>query len=154
MIKIKDKFSFGMLASACANIPINILDYIFYSLDINKHHMWHIAASAYFKKADVKTIPALVTGAISDYSNAGMMGSVILYLLYFTDTEYSGLKGLSVGAAWWLLSFGVILRSKVSRIDPDDAGTNLYHLAEHLLLGFLIAKIIDKYGQEILKDNK
>ena len=154
MIKIKDKFTLGVLASACANIPINILDYIFYSVDINKHHMWHIAASTYFKKEDVKTIPALVTGAVSDYSKAGIMGSVILYLLYFTDTEYSGLKGLSVGALWWLFGFGVILRTKVSRIDPDDPGTNLYHLTEHLLLGFLIAKFIDKYGQELLRENK
>ena len=151
MIKIKDKYTFSILASILANIPINILDYIFYYIGINKFHMWHIAASAYFKITEVDTIPALIIGAISDYSTAALMGILIMYLLFFTGTEYYWIKGISVGSAWWLFAFGVILRTKVGRIDPIDSGTNLYHIFEHLLLGALIAWIIKKYGKQLLK---
>ena len=150
MIKSKDKYSFAILAAVIANIPINILDYIFYALDINQYHMWHIAASSYFKTQDTGTIPALITGAITDYSTASIIGIAIIYLLYFTGTEYFWLKGLSIGAGSWLFAFGFILRKHVSRIDPVDPGTNLYHIAEHYLLGFLIAWIITKYGSELL----
>ena len=153
MIKPKDKYSFAILAAILANIPINILDYIFYILDINQYHMWHIAASAYFKAKDTGTIPALITGAITDYSTASIFGLIIIYLLYFTGTEYYWLKGLSVGALSWLFSFGIILREHVSRIDPVDPGTNLYHVAEHYLLGLLIAWIIAKYGKELLTND-
>jgi len=152
MIKIKDKYSFGILASVLANIPINILDYFFYLIDINEYHMWQIAASAYFKVEATHTIPALITGAITDYSTAGIMGLSILYLLYFTGTEHFWLKGLSIGAIWWLFSFGVILRTKIGRIDPIDPGTNLYHIAEHFFLGFFIAWIINKYGKKVLEE--
>ena len=151
MVKINDKYAFGIFASIIANIPINILDYFFYSIDINKYHMWHIAASAYFKVADTDTIPGLITGAFTDYFTASIMGVTIIYLLYFTGTEYFWLKGLSVGAGWWLFAFGVILRSKIGRIDPIDPGTNLYHIFEHVSLGILIAWIINKYGKRILK---
>ena len=150
MIKITDKYSFAVFASLIANIPINILDFIIYKLGINKYLMWHIAASAYFKKSDVHTIPALITGAATDYITAGLMGVPIFYLLYWTGKDYFWLKGISIGGFWWLTAFGVILRCKVARIDPVDASTNLYHLSEHILLGFLTALIIVKYGSDLL----
>lgn len=153
MIKPKDKYSFAIFAAVLANIPMNILDYIFYTLDINQYHMWHIAASSYFKVKDTGTIPALITGAITDYSAASIIGIAILCLLYFTGTDYFWLKGLSVGAGSWLFAFGIILRRHVSRIDPVDPGTNLYHITEHYLLGLLIACIIVKYGADLLTND-
>lgn len=152
MFNIKDKYFLGVIASILANIPINILDYIFYTLDINQYHMWQIAASAYFRIQDVNTVPALIVGAISDYSTAIIMGVAIVYLLSITGTDYFWAKGLSLGLTGWLFAFGIILRMKIGRIDPIDAGTNLFHVAEHMLLGILIAWIVTKYGQEALTE--
>ena len=154
MLKIKDKYTFSIIASLIANIPINILDFIFYKLDFNNYLMWHIAASAYFKKADVHTLPALIIGGATDYFTAGLMGIPIFYLLYWTGSDYYWFKGISIGGFWWLTAFGVILRSQVARIDPVDASTNLYHISEHLLLGFLIAWLIVKYGSDLLVEQK
>lgn len=77
MITIKDRYSFGIISGALANILINLLDFIFYSIGINKYHMWQIAASAYFEIEDTQTIPALIIGAVSDYSTVALMGVVI-----------------------------------------------------------------------------
>ena len=151
MISINDRYSFGIISGIFANLLNNILDYIFYLIGINKYHMWQIAASAYLKIEDTKTIPALIIGAISDYSTAALMGVSIIYLLYFTGSENFWLKGMSIGGMWWLFAFGVILRAKIGRIDPIDIGTNLYHAAEHLLFGIIVAFIIVKYGKKLLQ---
>lgn len=113
--------------------------------------MWHIAASAYFKISDVHTLPALITGAINDYFIASAMGVAIIYFLYLTGTDFFWIKGASIGGAWWLFAFGIVLRTKIGRIDPTDPGTNLYHITEHLLLGILIAWLITKYAKEVLE---
>ncbi|ADL13053.1 hypothetical protein [Acetohalobium arabaticum] len=152
MFNIKDKYFSGIMTGILINIPINILDYIFYLLNINQYHMWQIAASAYFRIQDVDTVPALIVGAISDYSTAILLAITIVYLLSITGTDYFWAKGLSVGGIWWLFAFGVMLRIKIGRIDPIDAGTNLYHVSEHMLFGVLVAWIITKYGQEALAE--
>lgn len=149
MIKIKDKYTFGIIAGVLANIPITILDYIFYLIGINKYQMWQIAASVYLNNTN--TIAALIIGIFTDFSVVSMMGIVVIYLLYFTGTEYYWLKGLSMGAVGWVFAFGVFLRTQIVRIDPVDAGTNFYHVVEHLLLGVLIAWISVKYGKRILE---
>lgn len=146
MIEIKDKYTLAIAATLIANTIKSIIDYSLYLFNITEHSIYHIAASAYFSVADTRTIPALIVGIFTDYAVAMILGLLIVYVLYYTSSDYFWLKGISVGLLSWLLVFGIILRIKVGRIDPVDPATNLVNLVEHLLLGALIAFFIVKYG--------
>lgn len=62
MFEIKDNFFLGVFAAFIANLIDNIFDWIMYAFNLSKYHAWHIAASAYFPKDKVDTIPALIVG--------------------------------------------------------------------------------------------
>mgnify|MGYP006270922929 CR=1 FL=1 len=147
MIEVKDKYTLSIVATLIANTIKNIIDYSLYVLDITEHSIYQIAASAYFSVADTRTLPALIVGIFTDYAVAMILGLLIVYVLYYTSSDYFLVKGISVGLLSWLLVFGIILRMKVGRIDPVDPATNLVNLIEHLLLGALIAFFIVKYGK-------
>jgi len=139
---INDLFIAGALSGIIANIPINIFDYILYRLKINKIFIWHISASAFVEKKDIKNITGLFIGAVDDYTMAAIKGVFIAYLLYFTGTEFYIIKGIGAGLFFWLCFFGIILRLKIARIDPVEPATNLTHLTWHILLGGLTAWLI------------
>ena len=148
---ITDKFFLGVISGILANIIENIYNYTSYFFNLTKYFIWHIAASAYFQIPDVKTMPALVVGMFTDYAIAAGMGIATVYLLYLTGEDFWFVKGLSVSSLSWLFVFGIILRLKIGRIDPIDAGTNLVNLIGHILLGILIPFIIIKLGEDTVK---
>lgn len=150
MKAILDKYTLAIVATLIANTIKNIVDYGFYLLNITEHAIYHIAASAYFSVEDTRTIAAGIVGIFTDYAVAMILGLIIMYVLYYTSSDYFWVKGLSVGLLSWLLVFGMMLRMKVGRIDPIDPGTNVVNLTEHLLLGVLIAFLIVKYGRKSL----
>ncbi|ACB85872.1 hypothetical protein [Natranaerobius thermophilus] len=143
---IDDIFTLGLLSGVVANIPINILDYFLYRLGINKIFIWHISASAFVEKKDIKTSAGLFIGAINDYILAGFKGVTVSYLLYFTSPSFYLIKGVSVGLFFWLLFFGIILRSNIARKDPVEPTTNITHMTWHILLGGLSALLIILLG--------
>ncbi len=145
--KIKDKFFVGVLAGILANATENIFNYLGYYTGFSKYFIWHIAASAYFPITEVKTTPALIIGMFTDYTVAAGLGVITVYLLYLTGNDYYLFKGLLVSGFAWLFVFGVVLRTKIGRIDPTDSGTNLINLGGHILLGLLISIIIIKIGE-------
>ncbi|NLI93993.1 MAG: hypothetical protein GX434_17890 [Peptococcaceae bacterium] len=146
MIRIKDKVILGIAAGTLANIIVSVIDIIFYKLNVNKYIHFHIAASAYFLESDVHTLPALIVGIISDFTIAAFLGILIVYILFVTGTDYFYLKGLIVVLVFWLFIYGIILRLKIARIDPIDAGTNLVHLSTHIMLGLITSWFIKKHG--------
>lgn len=146
MINIKDKITLGAAAGILANLITSIIDIVLYKLNINKFIHFHIAASAYFPVRDVNTLPALIIGGISDFTVAAVFGVIIVYILFLTGTDYFYVKGLMVSLLYWLLLYGMILRLNIARIDPTDPGTNLVHLATHIILGLLISWIVTKHG--------
>lgn len=151
MTEIKDKFFLGAVAGVIVNIPLNILDYILYKLNISQYHIWHIAASVYFPKSQVITLPALIVGMLTHFILVAILGIAILYLLYYTGTDYYWAKGLAFSMIAWLFIFGIVLQMKISRINPVDFGTNLTHIGAHIIFGILVAWVIVTYGKEALE---
>ncbi len=158
MVKIQDKLTLGVAAGILSNFVVEIIDYVFYLLGVNKWHHFHIAAATYFKLSDANTLPAIIIGAINDFSIAAILGIFIIYILYYTGTDYFYVKGIGVTIVFWLLIYGMLLRFGVSRINPTDPGTNSVHLAVHIILGFLTSWIIVKHGiphdKKILKEHE
>ena len=147
---IKDKFFLGVFAAFIAELIDNSYDWIMYAFDMNKYHEWHIAASTYFPISKLHTIPALIVGCVADFTIAAILGVIIVYLLYWTGIDFYMIKGIGVTLCAWLIIFGAILRMKIGRIDPVDAGTNLEHLADHILLGILMSLTAVKFGKQLL----
>ena len=139
---INDVFTASAVAGIVANIPVVILSYVLYRLNINKVFVWHIAATMFIENKDVNTAPGIILGAISDFVVAGFKGVIIGYLLYFTGFSFYLFKGLTVSLLFWILVFGFILRMKITGWDPVDPATNLVHLAWHIILGLLTAYFI------------
>jgi hypothetical protein len=146
MIKIKDKLTLGIAAAIIANIIVSIIDLVCYKLNINQFNRFQIAASPYFQVPDVDTIPAIIVGIIADFSVAAFFGVIMVYILFYTGADFYYVKGLFVALIFWLILYGIVLRLNIARIDPVDPGTNLVHLAIHLILGLLTAWIITKHG--------
>jgi len=152
MVKVKDKVALGTIAGILSNVIVTIIDIVFYKLDVIKFLHFHIAASVYFPISEVHTLPALIVGAIADFTLAAYLGVIIVYTLFYTGTDYSYVKGLGIVFAFWLFIYGIIERLNIARIDPTDPGTNLVHLAIHIILGLLTSWIIVKHGIPLNKN--
>lgn len=146
MIKVKDKITLGIIAGILSNIFVSIIDILCYKLNISQFIHIHIVASAYFPVSDIHTIPALIVGTISDFIIAAFFGVMIVYVLFFTGTDFLYVKGLFFVLVYWLMIYGLIRRLNIARIDPTDPGTNLVHLAIYILLGLLTSWLIAKHG--------
>ncbi len=148
MILINDKFFLGFIAGFLGNIIENVFNYLAFTLHFSKHHIWHIAASAYFPIDKTKDYTAVIVGMYTDYIIGCSAGVLIVFLLYYTSTKYYVLKGIAITSFFWLFIFGIILRSKVGRIDPIDSGTNLTNMFGHIFLGIAISFFIIKLDKK------
>lgn len=146
--KIDDKITLGVVSSIIGTLLLGVVDYIAFMLNLEKWQLINIAASAYFKVDDVGTLPALFVGGITHLANAGLLGVIICYILYYTGIDFYWLKGIGVSLMFWLFAYGVVLRTHIGRIDPTGAFTNVSHILFHIIGGWLIAYLIIKLAKE------
>ena len=118
-LKFDDKITLGVVSGLIGALLLGIIDYIMFVLDLEKWQLLNIAASAYFKVEDVGTIPALFVGGITHLANAGLLGVIICYVLYYTGIDFYWLKGIGVSLMFWLFAYGVILRANIGRMIPQ-----------------------------------
>lgn len=145
MFKTKDKYSLGIFLGLIANTIRVAFDYIAYYFNLTKYVPFHIASATFLPKSKVNSFLGLTIGIFGDYSVAAFFGLTIVYLLYYTGSEYSWIKGISIGLLYWLLLFGMGLQFGLSRINPSDFGTNLTFFVNHILLGIVVVWIIKQY---------
>ena len=146
-----DRYFTGAMTAILLSFPFSIFDYLSYRFGFHNYPIWQIAASAYFHKSDVTSISAFVVGMITPLIVVGFTGVGVVYLLYYTGIDHYLFKGTSVSSLQWLVVFGIVLRTKIGRIDPIDAQTNLFHLGFHLFFGALIAAVIVRYKSNLVK---
>ena len=139
---IDDVFTTGAVAGLIANVPANIFGLIMYRLGISKIFIWQISATVFVENKDMNTPPGIFMGAINDYIMAGLKGVLTAYLLYFTGTEFYLFKGIAVSLFFWIVIFGMILRTNIAGYDPVDPLSNITYLIWHVLLGILTPLLI------------
>jgi hypothetical protein len=144
----KDPFALGVLAAWIANTIVNGLDFLVYSAQLTSHPIWHLAASVYLPIKEDKTLIGRIIGLVTDYAVAAGLSIILIYILYQTGKDYFYLKGLVIGLFAWVFIFGVVLRTGIARIVPEDPITNLFQLSNHLLLGVVMGWLLYKFLPE------
>lgn len=146
--KKADKITLGVVSGILSELVMTTLDWVDLIFKLDKWHIFHIAASTYFKIEDVKTLPALFVGAITHFASVGMLGAVTCYILYYTGTDFYWLKRIGSSMMFWLVAYGVILRANIGKITPTDASTNIFHILAHIGRGWLVTYLIIKLAKE------
>ena len=148
MPKIEDKFFLGFLTGVIAKTAMFIVDLIAFLLKLDDQFFWYIAASPFVALNEIKSPNGIIIGLISDYAVAISLGILVVYLLYYTGTDYFYLKGLTVGLIFWLV-YGFLLNINVIRIRPTSITASSINLLLHILIGIVSAKVAVIYGKNI-----
>lgn len=149
MTKIKDKLFLGFIAGITGNLITNIVNYTTYFLKMSNYTKWHMAASLFFPKSQIKTLPALIIGITTDYTIAIFMGVLLTYILITTGFDFSLIKGISLGLLFWVLGVGIIVTNVIGLTTLIGSSTQLVLLIDHILLGILIAWFVGKFSAKV-----
>lgn len=148
MFEFDDKITLGIFVGVISNIIRNIVGFICYYLGIQEYHIWQFATSAYLDIAKTKSL-GIIIGMITDYIIATIIGVASVYFLLFVSFKNYILKGLFIGGAAWTFIFTIVIRTKISSINPNSAIGILYFIFNHMLLGILIVIFLKKFGKNV-----
>ncbi|MCK8818008.1 hypothetical protein MWH28_11635 [Natroniella sulfidigena] len=151
MFKINDKFLLGIIAAILASIPLNIIEYIGHQLNFNHYTIWDIATSLYFPEIDAPY--GFIIGLVTHYITIGLLGVIVVYLLYLTGTDYYLIKGLAVSLAAWILVFGIVIHTPLVTLEPITTAEYMFHLILHAIFGPLTAWVALKLAEPELLDS-
>lgn len=149
MQNIKDKFFLGLLTGVIAKTVMFIVDLAAFLLKLDDQFFWYIAASPFVPIDEIRSLNAIIIGLISDYTVAISLGIVVVFLLYYTGTDFFYLKGLTVGLFYWLM-YGFLLNIHVIRIRPAHTTASSINLLLHILIGLASGLVAVKYGKNAL----
>lgn len=147
-MEINDRITLGIFAGIAANIIRNIVGGISYYLGVQDFHIWQFAASAYLSIEEAKTY-GIIIGSFTDYILAATIGVFAMYFLLYEGFKNHIIKGLFIGGFAWLFIFTLVIRTGISRLNPNSVGGSLSFLFNHLLLGIIVVWILKKYGDNV-----
>jgi len=155
-LKIKDRFTLGLLSGIAANIGKNLVSRYAESRGFSQKSFVDTAAGFFLKKRDIKTTVGRIVGILSDFSTAITIGVVNAYLLTHTGKDRWFLKGMGTGSIFWVAMYGFLGSiGKNQPVYPVSPGTALTSFLGHTLFGILSNFIIVKFGdQRIFQDSK
>ena len=154
-MKIRDRFTLGLLSGIIANIGKNILSRYAESKGFSQKSFVDAAAGFFLNKKDSITPLGRVVGILSDFSTAITIGVANVYFLTHTGKDQWFLKGMGTGSIFWVTMYGFLGSiGKQQPVYPVSPGTALTSFVGHTLFGILSNYIIVKFGDNsIFTDN-
>lgn len=105
------------------------------------------------KKSENLLINQFMGRFINDFF-VSSTGVAVSYLLSLTGRDYAMLKGIGVTATQWLVLTSLFSATGITAKSKTKWGEALF-LADHILYGALVGKMVSKFGDESLfPDNK
>lgn len=147
LFKIRDTIAIGTIAGIIATFIFILVNYLFKLLGYQFTSTWEGTAGIFLSNNLVHTTLGKIVGFLGEYAVGASGGITMAYILKFTGYDYSILKGLGMGASFWLVGVGLI--GKIINLTPkfaDEPVTNFLIILDVIIFGIISALIIVKYG--------
>lgn len=147
MLKIRDTITIGSIAGIIATIVFILVNYIFKLLGYQFTSTWEATADIFLSNNLVHTPLGNIIGILGQYVIGASGGIIIAYILKFTGYDYYIIKGLGIGAVYWVLGVGII--GNIINLTPqfaDEPVTNFLIILDLVIYGIISSLIITKYG--------
>lgn len=142
---MKDDIMLGVLAGFVGNIPKEIITWLLHFLGYLRYTFVHIAAGTFVPKEFIDNPISLVTGAIADWIMVGIIGTVTVYFIKYTDYRFPIIKSIFLSSAFYILLYGALMALDVTRASLLTPLPNLLLFIPHLAMGIGIGWFIKKY---------
>lgn len=147
LLKIRDTITIGSIAGIIATLVFISVNYIFKLLGYQFTSTWEATAGIFLASNLIHTPLGKIVGFLGEYIVGASGGITMAFILKFTGYDYYILKGLGMGALFWLVGVGII--GKLINLTPkiaDEPLTNFLIILDLIIFGIISALIIVKYG--------
>jgi hypothetical protein len=141
---LKDKFLYGALFGAIANIPKEIVDFTIYLFG-SKFYCWMIPAGIVLAPEWDGTFWGFLIGGLNDFIIAGILGVGLTYFLTLMEKRYLFIKGMCYSIGVWLLICMMIITRVSYWVRMKDPGFYFQNFIIHQIWGLVAAWLIVKY---------
>ncbi len=149
MFKIKDRIILGAISGVIAAFPSRILNRYSYKKRLTDIRYNPMAAQLFLPNNKCQTPQGILNGAIINNINAVPPAVVLTYILSTTGKDYSVLKGMGVGAFFWIMIDGLV-GAQILKIKSSNSIAPTVRLIDHLLYGKLCSTLITHLGDDTL----
>ena len=150
---LTDKFMAGVLLGILANFPKQILDFILYNIDFSKFFCWHTTSGVLVSKEWIyDNIHGIILGAAMDFFFAGLIGTLIVYFLYYLgENRYLFIKGVAFSIFIWIALCIVIVDHRISMYVAPLDPWHIYHsFMVHTVHGVVVSYLAVKYARNTI----
>ena len=147
MLKIRDTITIGSIAGIIATLIFISVNYIFKLMGFQLTSTWEATAKIFLASNLIHTPLGKIVGVFGEYVIGASGGIIMAYILKFTGYDYYLLKGLGMGALFWIVGVGII--GKLINLTPkiaDEPITNFLIMLDLIIFGIISALIIVKFG--------
>jgi hypothetical protein len=147
MIKIRDTITIGTTAGIIGTFFFLTVNYIFKLFGYQFTSTWEATAGIFMSNNLVHTPLGNIIGFLGEYAIGASVGISIAYILKFTGYDYYILKGLGIGAFYWIVSVGVIGNIlNVTTQFANEPVTNFLIILDLFILSLISVLIIIKFS--------
>lgn len=146
---LEDRIMAGFILGVISNIPKLITDTILYNIGFSRFFCWDVTAGVLISKDWIPTINGRIIGSLTDFFAAGVLGVLIVYLLFiFGQERYLFIKGVGLSVAMWLFICIFIVDQRISMYERLFDPWHAYQsFIVHTLWGITVSYLIVKYAR-------
>lgn len=146
MLKIRDTITIGSIAGIIATLVFISVNYIFKLLGYQFTSTWESTAGIFLSNNLVHTPLGFIIGFLGQFVIGASGGIIMAYILKFTGYDYYILKGLGMGAFYWLVGVGIIGKIiNMTQQIADEPVTNFLIILDLTIFSIISVLIIKKY---------
>jgi hypothetical protein len=146
MMKIRDRFTLGVVGGLVAAIPWRMLNNWERKKGYTELTYSQLAAGLFVPKGAIDDPKAAIVGKIGNQVLLAGTGVATAYLLSVSGRDKAWLKGAGVASLLWLFLYGLATRAKAVTIKPRKANTILLSYLDYAGLGATAGLLISAIG--------
>jgi hypothetical protein len=145
---MKDTITIGTIAGVISTIFVSLFVGVVRLLGFKFITIWDTASQIILSKGLLHTPIGYLVGFIAHFTLGAVFGVILAYTLRFTGKDFYILKGIGLGAVFWLVSIGFFMHLMQIEIEGRHSPlSNLAAIIEFNIMGICTAYIIKKYAR-------
>jgi hypothetical protein len=146
---LNDKIMAGLLLGWISNIPKLIIDTIMYKQGFSEFFCWHVTGGILVSNQWLDNINGLIIGAFMDFFFAGLLGTWLIYFLYyFGENKYLIIKGTLFSILVWVFLCIIVIDQRISMYARlYDPGHAYQSFIVHAIWGIVMSYLAVKYAR-------
>jgi hypothetical protein len=149
---MRDTITIGTIAGSISTITITLFTWILRLLGFNFISIWETAANIILNKGLIHEPVGYFIGMVAHFTLGAIFGIMLAYMLRLTGKDFYILKGIGLGALFWLGSIGFFMHLLNIQIQGRNSPiSNIIVVIEFHIMGIVTSSIIKKYGKFKIK---